>query len=234
MGQKYLGHLFQGGCRFLFWGIESGSLSVLKSMKKGTTPEMNKKALRDASSNAIWNHTYWIFGFPTETEHDLPETVNFILENNEIIHSYFFVIYLHPGIPASKEKPVHSLLDYYRRLSVYKKSHRSPLVKEFPEFFLQIIEIGRIHRMTRKIFEGKYSPSEVPEEKKELLAVMHVLRYFIVEPGSRKEIAQLFKTGRFHKVYQVFSNKNHPSMESFADTESDIGVQLFHLLKNQP
>ncbi len=233
MDQKYLGHLHQGGCRFLFWGIESGSLSVLKSMKKGTTPEMNKKALQDAASNGIWNHTYWILGFPTETEHDLLETVNFILENNEIIHSCFFVKYHHPGIPVSKETHTHSLLDYYRRLSAYKISHRSSLVEEFPGFFSQIVKFCGIHRMTRKIFEGKYSPLEAPEEKKELLAVMHVLRYFIITPDNRKEVARLFKTERFHKVYQEFSKKNHPDMESFADTGSDIGVQLFRLLKNQ-
>ena len=87
--------------------------------------------------------------------------------------------------------------------------------------------------MTYKIFEGKYSPLETPEEKKELLAVMHLLRYFIVEPDNRKEIAQLFNLERFRKVYQEFSEKNRPSMESFADTRSDIGVQLFQLLKNK-
>ena len=207
MDQKYLGHLYQGGCRLFHWGIESGSLSVLKSMQKGTTPEMNRKALRDAASNAIWNHTYWIFGFPTETEHDMLKTVNFVLENIEIIHSYGFVIYRHPGIPTPKEKHVHGLLDYYRCLRTYKQSHRSPLVREFPGFFSQIVKICKILRITREIFEGKYSPLEVAEEKKELLAAMHVLRYFIVEPCSRKRLHDCSRQNVFVKFIKNLAKK---------------------------
>lgn len=231
MDQKYLGHLYQGGCRYLYLGIESGSLSVLKSMKKGTTPEMNKKALQDAASSSIWNHTYWIFGFPTETENDLLESVNFILENNEIIHSYYFHIYDYYVIPVSMEKAAHSLPNYYSSLEAHKKPHDSPLLREFPGFFSQITGFNKTYQMLYKKFEGYYPPSKSSEKKQEMLAAMHVLRYFIIEPDRRKEIAKLFDIERFHKVYQEFSNKRRPSTESFADTGSDIGLQLFHLLK---
>jgi hypothetical protein len=130
------------------------------------------------------------------------------------------------------EKAAHSLLNYYSGLEAFKKPYRSPLAREFPGFFSQITSFRKTYQMLYKKFEGNYPPSKPPEKKHEMLAALHVLRYFVLEPDNRKEIARLFESECFRKVYHGFIEKNRPTMESFADTGSDIGIQLFHLLKN--
>lgn len=75
------------GLRVLFFGLESCNQRVLNKMNKGT--EINKitRILKDSSDVGIWNHTFFICGFPTETGDELIDTIKFICRNEDIIHS---------------------------------------------------------------------------------------------------------------------------------------------------
>lgn len=73
-------------------GIESAARNVLKTMDKLTTPEVISDAIKTLASEGIRTTTYWIAGFPGETEDDFEETLEFIREH----HQYIYELEAHP------------------------------------------------------------------------------------------------------------------------------------------
>lgn len=61
-------------------GIESGSDKVLNLMGKKITPEQIKNAISSLAYAGIKTTTYWIVGYPGETEEDFQMTLNLIKE----------------------------------------------------------------------------------------------------------------------------------------------------------
>lgn len=79
-------------------GIESASARVLDSMDKMTTPKVISDALKTLANAGIRTTTYWIVGFPGETQEDFEETLEFIRENHRFIyeleaHPYYYYPY---------------------------------------------------------------------------------------------------------------------------------------------
>jgi hypothetical protein len=56
-------------------------------MIKGTQRQTMSRVLKASAQAGIWNHTFFFFGFPTETLDDAQETVNFIYAHQDLIHS---------------------------------------------------------------------------------------------------------------------------------------------------
>jgi len=69
----------EAGVVRISYGIESGSPSVLKEMKKMATVEDNARAVRLAIEAGIHTHMNMVIGMPSETEATLCETRDFIL-----------------------------------------------------------------------------------------------------------------------------------------------------------
>lgn len=67
----------RAGCRWISWGIESGSEEVLRRARKGIQLERVKQALRWAREAGIRNWGYFIIGLPGETEETIQETIHF-------------------------------------------------------------------------------------------------------------------------------------------------------------
>jgi radical SAM superfamily enzyme YgiQ (UPF0313 family) len=67
-------------------GIESGSSDVLKRMNKCITTQQIKYALRNLAECGIKTTTYWIVGFPGETEKDFSETIDLLVELKDYIY----------------------------------------------------------------------------------------------------------------------------------------------------
>jgi len=78
--------MVEAGCRKLVFGLESYNQRVLDAMKKGTKADVVKKVLDECLKLGIAFHLYVIVGFPTETEDEALETLNFVL-NKEYINS---------------------------------------------------------------------------------------------------------------------------------------------------
>lgn len=85
LDRETLQKLHASGLRVVLWGVESGSPRILNLMRKGTNPEDNEITLRNAHEIGIKNVLYAMFGFPTETETEFLDTVNFLQRNKENI-----------------------------------------------------------------------------------------------------------------------------------------------------
>lgn len=89
--------MYEAGCRWLFFGVESGSTDMLKKMAKNNNLTEVKKAVEYCNDIGIVTICGFIIGVPYETEEDLKKTVEFA-EN--IPASYFNMNYYGP-LPGS-------------------------------------------------------------------------------------------------------------------------------------
>jgi hypothetical protein len=71
----------------VLYGLESGSQRVLDRMHKGTKLSTAERILREGARAGIWNHIFFFFGFPGETEQDARETIRFFRANRRVVHS---------------------------------------------------------------------------------------------------------------------------------------------------
>lgn len=70
--------LFRAGCRWICWGVESGSQRLLDVINKGTRVQDMEALLQDAAGAGISNLAMMIFGLPTSTDLDFRQTVRFL------------------------------------------------------------------------------------------------------------------------------------------------------------
>jgi len=78
------------GCKYLHMGYESGNERVLKLMDKATTTDVIRKSLELSASAGIWNHVMGFFGFPGERREDALDSIRFLEDNKELVHSIGF------------------------------------------------------------------------------------------------------------------------------------------------
>ncbi|HJL72624.1 MAG TPA: radical SAM protein [Nitrospinaceae bacterium] len=79
--------LYQSGLRKLIFGLESYSQRVLDAMKKGVDVEVIDKTVEECLRIGIAMHFYLITGFPTETEAEARESVDFVVNNRRLLDS---------------------------------------------------------------------------------------------------------------------------------------------------
>lgn len=76
----------EGGFYRARLGIESGSDKILKLMGKKITTDQIKSALISLAYSGIKTTTYWVIGYPEETEEDFQDTLNLIEELKDYIY----------------------------------------------------------------------------------------------------------------------------------------------------
>jgi radical SAM superfamily enzyme YgiQ (UPF0313 family) len=93
------------GCRMISFGVESGSLRMLRRMGKKTTPEMIKRAIATAKAEGLITKASFIFGYPSESLIDIIRTFRLIkeakLEPYELARSYYLLLF--PGTEIYEE-----------------------------------------------------------------------------------------------------------------------------------
>ena len=70
----------RAGCRWISWGVESGSARLLDLCGKGTTPAEIRQVMTDAADAGIFNLMMMIFGLPGSTDEDLQATLDLVAE----------------------------------------------------------------------------------------------------------------------------------------------------------
>ncbi|MGD2088787.1 MAG: radical SAM protein [Candidatus Aminicenantes bacterium] len=76
----------QGGFYRARLGLESGSPHILQAMGKKIMPGMMKEVLSSLAYAGIKTTTYWVIGYPGETEADFQQTLDFIEELKDDIY----------------------------------------------------------------------------------------------------------------------------------------------------
>ncbi|MBI5308412.1 MAG: radical SAM protein [Planctomycetes bacterium] len=115
----------ESGCKSLYFGYESGSERVLELMNKATNLETIKTILRHSARHGIWNHCMGFFGFPGETREEAEDSIRFLDENKDFVHSVGFMTFVlgkyspiarepdRYGVSAYKNPEWDLALDYY-------------------------------------------------------------------------------------------------------------------------
>ncbi|MGD2090926.1 MAG: radical SAM protein [Candidatus Aminicenantes bacterium] len=67
-------------------GVESGSQRILNLMDKRITVAQTRKAISSLANAGIKTTTYWLFGYPGETEEDFQQTLDIIEEMKDDIY----------------------------------------------------------------------------------------------------------------------------------------------------
>ncbi len=88
MDEELFRKMKKAGFIFLMFGMESANDRILSLIDKGANQEIERDSLRKSSAAGIWNHTFLFFGFPTETREEAMDTINFLKENIDNIHSF--------------------------------------------------------------------------------------------------------------------------------------------------
>jgi anaerobic magnesium-protoporphyrin IX monomethyl ester cyclase len=73
--------LAAAGCSWLCFGVESGNARILKTARKGTTPQINAQARRICRDAGIKFKAFVIVGLPGETRETVEETRRWLIEN---------------------------------------------------------------------------------------------------------------------------------------------------------
>jgi len=82
---EFVQHLAEAGCRMLQLGLESGSQTVLDTLRKGIKLESASKILDNLYQAGITSYIYIMLGTPGETEVDAEMTLNFLEQHAEKI-----------------------------------------------------------------------------------------------------------------------------------------------------
>ncbi len=90
LSRELLSLLKDAGCQKIVFGLETYNERMMDFMKKGITQESVNRICSDCVDLGIGVHCYIIVGFPTETEEEALETMNFVVENTKLHSSYGF------------------------------------------------------------------------------------------------------------------------------------------------
>jgi radical SAM superfamily enzyme YgiQ (UPF0313 family) len=96
--EELLAKLKKAGVKKIIYGIESGSQTMLDSMNKKTTVEMNRRAIQLTKNAGIGCYAEIMIGMPNETKKTINQTIDFLLETKPIVG---FIPVLYP-LPETK------------------------------------------------------------------------------------------------------------------------------------
>ncbi len=78
--RRRLQTMARAGCRWISWGVETGSARLLETCGKGTTPAGIARVMHDAHAAGIVNLMMMIFGLPGSTDADLQATLDLVAD----------------------------------------------------------------------------------------------------------------------------------------------------------
>ncbi len=99
---ELLKRMRMSGCVSVSYGLESGSETILKRMKKNTTPEKAAKAIENSRRAGLRTPVSFMTGYPGETRETIMETVEYCKKLN-IPLSALMITCPYPGTPLYDE-----------------------------------------------------------------------------------------------------------------------------------
>jgi hypothetical protein len=117
LSNKEIEAMSRAGCRFIYFGLESGSDRVLDQMNKGINTRQMSHFIRSLFDHHIMPAPSLIVGAPGETADDFKQTKEFILNHRnylDVINLYPFMLTPAADISKTNEKSNH---DTARRIN---------------------------------------------------------------------------------------------------------------------
>ncbi len=96
--EEMLAWMAKAGFWMISWGLESGSMDVLKRMRKGINFDKTRKALETSKKLGIKNWGYFIIGMPGETVDSINDTIAFA-KSLPLTLALFHIAVPYPGTP---------------------------------------------------------------------------------------------------------------------------------------
>jgi len=110
--------LFEGGCRHIAFGIESGSDEILQRMEKRQTVDEIRQGIFNARASGLKVRVYLMVGFPGETWETVQATVDLMLECMPDEFSVYPLI-PYPGTPIYQQPEKFGITAINRNFSQY-------------------------------------------------------------------------------------------------------------------
>ena len=106
-----LGMMADSGCQALCVGVESGSDRVLKALNKGTSVDVNSRAVRAVAGSGMDCRISVMVGSPHETWEDVHQLVNFVAGHRDHLADWILSSFVPlPGTPAWDDPDGHGLV----------------------------------------------------------------------------------------------------------------------------
>lgn len=151
MDEEVLRAMKRAGCRYIRFGVESGSPKMLKLMKKGITTERVLETFRLARKVGIRTQAFFLFGIPGETRETVEETIEFA-KRLRPGSAQFAVAIPHPGTELFREATERGWIRYEKWEDF--SSCRGML--QTPEFPLEAAEQARVRAYRKFYFRPAY------------------------------------------------------------------------------
>ncbi len=141
--EKTIPAMAKGGCVSVQVGIESGSNWMLKEMRKNTRIEESYAACKLIKKHGIHLSTFFIVGFPQETEETLAQTIQAMktVHADRLIYSIFTP---YPGTETFEDCKRRGLVD--DSFDVSRFNHQSP-----DNCFTQFIKPERFRELANQV-----------------------------------------------------------------------------------
>ncbi|GAB4197502.1 MAG: radical SAM protein [Roseiflexaceae bacterium] len=126
----------QAGCFLIAWGLESGSETVLKRARKGTTVQRINETITASHRAGIMNWGYFIIGLPGETVETIQQTIA-LSKQLPVDIALFHIATPYPGTPFYYEAVANGWIDMQRWEDYDMYSHT---VLNYPHLSSQDLE----------------------------------------------------------------------------------------------
>lgn len=118
--KEELQQMYDAGCRWLLFGIESGCEERIKEIKKGINLRKAKETFKNCKEIGITTQASFIIGYPNETEEELKETINFA-KGLDANLCPFSILYIQPGSELYETYAVNKLYNPKEEMKLLKK-----------------------------------------------------------------------------------------------------------------
>jgi len=118
---EMLKEMSKAGCYRIYYGIESGVPSILKTLKKGINLEVIRKNIALTKKNNIMTFGYFMIGSPGETKKTIKRTVKFAKELN-LDYAQFSKVSTLPGTELYELLKPQLGYDYWQRFILDEKN----------------------------------------------------------------------------------------------------------------